>query len=128
MYTDIQIVAPDSAREGDEVNVVIKVTNLTAAALSIDVGGVTEPPDGLFMGFETRLIQPGATENFSGSFIMHDYDVTIRAKSYFQDTLDNEAEAVVSLTTAAPPVGCLPVVAGGILLVVGIIAGIILLL
>ncbi|GAI42762.1 unnamed protein product [marine sediment metagenome] len=52
MYTDIQIEAPDSARDGDEVDVVIKVTNLTVAALHIDVGGVTEPPDGLFMGFE----------------------------------------------------------------------------
>ncbi|MBA7483255.1 hypothetical protein ES707_18766 [subsurface metagenome] len=126
MYTDIEIDAPDSAREGDEVSVVIKVTNLTAAALNIDVGGVTEPPDGLFMGFETRLIEPGATENFSGSFLMHDYDVIIHAYSYFQDTLDNEAEAVVSLKVA-PPVGCLPIVAAGILLVAGTIAGIILL-
>ncbi len=125
MYTDIQIVAPSSARDGDVVNVTIKVTNLSPAALNIDVGGVTKPPDGLFMGFETRLIEPGATENFSGSFIMHDYDVTIHAYSYFQDTLDNEAEAVVSLTTVAPPVGCLPIVATGILLVAGIIASII---
>ncbi|GAI94856.1 unnamed protein product [marine sediment metagenome] len=125
MYTDIQIEAPDSARDGDVVNVIIKVTNLTAAALNIDVGGVTEPPDGLFMGFETRLIEPGATENFPGSFIMHDYDVTIHAYSYFQDTLDNEAQQVVTLKEVAPPVGCLPVVAGGILLVAGIIASII---
>jgi len=51
---------------------------------------------------------------------MHDYDVTIRAYSYFQDTLDNEAEAVVSLTEVVPA-GCLPIVGAGILLVAGII-------
>ncbi|GAI70965.1 unnamed protein product [marine sediment metagenome] len=127
MYTDIQIDAPDSAREGDEVDVVIKVTNLTAAALSIEVAGVLEPGDWLFIGWDTRLIQPGTTENFSGSFLMFDYDVTIHAYSYFQDTLDNEAQQAVSLTTVAPA-GCLPVVGAGILLVAGIIAGIILLL
>ncbi len=123
MYTDIQIDAPDSAREGDEVSVTIKVTNLTAAALNIDVGGVAEPPDGLFMGFETRLIEPGATENFSGSFIMHDYDVTIHAYSYFQDTLDNEAEVVVSLKEITPA-GCLPVVILGLVILAAIAIGV----
>lgn len=119
MYTDIEIDAPDSARDGDEVDVVIKVTNLTSAALNIDVGGILEPGNILFMGFETRLIEPGATGNFSGSFIMHGYDVTIHAQSYFQDTLDNEAEMVVSLKEAPSP-GCLPSVLIGLAILAAI--------
>ncbi|GAH52207.1 unnamed protein product, partial [marine sediment metagenome] len=122
MYTDIQIVAPSSARDGDVVNVTIKVTNLTAAALNIEVAGILEPGDILFIGYETRLIEPGETKSFSGSFIMPSYDVTIHGYSYFQDTLDNEAEAVVSLTTVAPPVGCLPVVLLGLTILAAIIA------
>ena len=120
MYTETRIDTPDSAREGDVVNATIGVTNLTAAALTIKVAGTLEPGDILYIGYETRLIEPGATEYFSGTFTMPSYDVTIHAKSYFQSTLDSEDVSVVSLTTGPAPAGCAP--AAGILLVALIMA------
>lgn len=105
LYTEItDIVAPDSAAEGERVDVTVKVKNIdpdwdhVITCLAI--------VDGLRFIDEVVIIPSGQTHSYSGAFLMAGGDVTIYAYSYYPKPyavptewiLDNQAQKDVALT------------------------------
>ncbi len=82
-YTQVEIVAPDSAAAGETVPVTIKVTNTWTYQFAVYVEALYDSE----WGFDTedRWIYPGETLSFSGSFTMPNRDITIHARSYVLD-------------------------------------------
>lgn len=81
-YTDItRIVAPDSAAQGERVDVTVKVKNIDTywdhviACVAI--------VDGLRFIDEVVIIRSGETYSYSGAFLMAGGDVTIYAYTYY---------------------------------------------
>ncbi|MBA7668096.1 hypothetical protein ES703_76200 [subsurface metagenome] len=99
-YTEIrEIVAPDSAAQGERVDVTVKVKNIdtywdhVVACVAI--------VDGLRFIDEAVIIRSGETYSYSGAFLMAGGDVTIYAYTYYpRDTewiLDDQAQKDVAL-------------------------------
>ncbi|MBA7648105.1 hypothetical protein ES703_55885 [subsurface metagenome] len=82
-YTQVEIVAPDSASAGEMVPVTVKVTNTWTYQFAVYVEALYNSE----WGFDTedRWIYPGETVSFSGSFTMPNRDITIHARSYVLD-------------------------------------------
>jgi len=82
-YTQVEIVAPDSASAGEMVPVTVKITNTWDYQFAVYVEALYNSE----WGFESedRWIYPGETVSFSGSFTMPDRDITIHARSYVLD-------------------------------------------
>ena len=103
-YSDISIVAPDSAQAGETVSVELRVKNLCDYAIYaipvIDVdGGRSEG------SYET--IVPGQTRSWYFQFTMPSRSVTVKAESwcesyYFDWHLDDTASKNISLKELAP--------------------------
>ncbi|MBA7615219.1 hypothetical protein ES703_22497 [subsurface metagenome] len=81
-YTDIVgITAPDSAAQGERVNVTVRVKNIDTvyyhwvACVAI--------VNGLRFIDEDAFLAPGETHSYSGAFLMAGGDVTITAYSYY---------------------------------------------
>ena len=99
-HTDIvEIVAPDSAAQGERVDVTVKVKNIDTywdhviACVAI--------VDGLRFIDEAVIIRSGETYPYSGAFLMAGGDVTIYAYTYYpRDTewiLDDTAQVDIKL-------------------------------
>ena len=103
MYTEISIVAPDSAQADQTVNVEVRVKNLcdytiyAIPVIDIDGGGATG-------SYET--IVPEQTRSWYFGFTMPGESVTVTAESWCEDTfewhLDATTEKAISLGVAAP--------------------------
>jgi len=100
IYTQItDIVAPDSATQGERVDVTIKVENIdpywdhVIACVAI--------VNGLRFIDEVQIIRSGETNSYSGAFLMAGGDVTIYAYTYYpEDTEwipDDQAQQDVTL-------------------------------
>jgi hypothetical protein len=124
-YTDIEITAPGSAEEGELVSVSALVTNISALDLPFrvklyavrDIYEVPAPEE-LIDSFE-GIIESGAFQTISGSFIMPAWDTTVIVMVYwFTDhwNFDGYATKLVSLKTKV----ALPAVLGIGLAVLGI--------
>lgn len=105
MYTDIiKIDAPNSAAQGERVDVTVKIKNIDPIYDRV-TACVTEV-DGLRFIDEVQLIEAGETNSYSGAFLMAGGDVTIKAYSYYPKPyavptewiLDDTAEKDVALT------------------------------
>jgi len=99
MYSDISIVAPDSAVAGSVVNLEVRITNLvdyTIYAIPVlDVDGGRNEGN-----YET--IVPGQTRSWYFQFTMPSRSVTVKAESwcesnYFDWHLDDTAQKTISL-------------------------------
>ena len=107
-YTEItEIVAPDSAAEGERVDVTVKVKNIDT--YWDHVIACVAVVDGLRFIDEVVIIPSGGTYSYSGAFLMGGGNVTIYAYTYYPEPyavptewiLDDQAQKAVSL--AAPP-------------------------
>jgi len=100
-YSEVSIVAPDSAAIGSKVDVTIKIKNVQAFPIYAYAIGVLDSEE-RFIDWLGYLIPAGVTHSFSGSFTMWNRDVTIHAYSYIEDEYgvahsDNEAAKDVKL-------------------------------
>jgi len=81
-YTDIiEIEAPDSAAQGERVDVTVKVKNIDP--IYDHVVACLVIVDGLRFIDEVAIIDSGETHSYSGAFGMAGGDVTIKAYSYY---------------------------------------------
>ena len=105
-YTEIvDIVAPVSAVEGSQVDVVVKIKNLYSATIHIYCVAL---PDSAFrfIDWQDAWVAPGQTQSFYGSFIMGGGDVTINAYSYFEGDdgyLYHDDSKSKNVSVTAPP-------------------------
>ena len=111
LYADIiEIAAPAEAAAGSRVDITVKIKNTYAAAIGIMVSGALEygvtPWPGIDFPTNWANVPGGATQSFSGYFIMPDKKVTIHAYSYYYADgswyFDDELTKVVNLTAAIP--------------------------
>jgi len=103
LYTNItDIVAPDSATQGERVDVTVKVKNIDTVYHTI---ACVAEVDGLRFIDQVAGIDPGETHSYSGAFLMAGGDVTIYASSYhpvWQDwILDDQDQKDVALAAEA---------------------------
>jgi hypothetical protein len=102
-YTDVvEIVAPSSAVAGETVPVTIKIKNKYSASVNVAAIGVYDS-EVRFIDWLTAWIPAGATQSFSGSFVMPTRAVTIHGYSYYYGVdgywyFDDERTKSVSLT------------------------------
>jgi len=101
IYTEIvDIVAPDSAPAGSDVNVTIKIKNVDSVNHLISCVALYNG-SGHFID-QFAAIPAGATHSFSGSFGMPGWGITIYAYSYYPIgadwILDDEATKDVNLS------------------------------
>ena len=99
-YTDIiDIVAPDSAAEGERVDVTVKVKNIDP--IYDHVVACVVIYDGTRFIDEVAIIDSGQTHSFSSRFTMPASDITIYAYSYYPVgadwILDDQAQKDVAL-------------------------------
>lgn len=84
-YTDIvEIVAPDSATEGERVDVTVRVRNIDPVYDHLVACVAIYDGSAHFID-EATLIRAGETYSFSGSFTMPNRDITIDAFSYYPE-------------------------------------------
>jgi len=104
-YTDIvDIIAPDSAAQGERVDVTVKIKNIDLEWDHI-IACVAEV-NGLRFIDQVALISAGQTHSYSGAFGMAGGDVTIYAYSYYPKPLavptewilDDTAQKDITLT------------------------------
>ena len=106
-YTDIvDIAVSASARAGDLVLVTIWIKNTWSDSVRVAAIGIMDAAE-RFIDWQYSWIPAGATQSFSGSFIMPNRDVTIHAYSYYEGVdgwmyFDDEAEKDVSLVVLEP--------------------------
>lgn len=99
-YTDIvDIDAPSSAAAGDLAECIIRVKNIYSYALYIPV---TAEADGipLYISPASPIVQPGATQSYSGSFTMPSRSVVLTVSSWISNytmELDDEMTKEISL-------------------------------
>ena len=103
MYTEISIIAPDSALAGQTVNVEVRVKNLVDYTIyAIPVLDV----DGSRSEGSYQTIVPGQIRSWYFSFPMPSESVTVTAESWCEDTFewqsDATAQKAISLGVAAP--------------------------
>jgi len=103
MYSEISIVAPDSARAGSVVNVEVRIRNLqdyTIYAIPvIDIDGGRDEGS-----YET--IVPGQTRSWYFQFTMPTRSVPVAAESWCEDTFewhpDDTAQKTITLEALEP--------------------------
>ena len=109
-YTDIvEIVAPDSAAQGERVDVTVKVKNIDP--YWDHVIACVAVVDSLRFIDEAVAIPSGGTFSYSGAFLMAGRDVTIYAYSYYPKPyavptewiLDDQAQKDVLLAALPEP-------------------------
>ena len=106
-YTDVvEIVAPSSAVAGQTVSVTIKIKNKYTSIIGVAAIGVWDS-EVRFIDWLTANIPAGATQSFSGSFIMPSRRVTIHGYSYYYGTdgnyhFDDERTKDVALGVLEP--------------------------
>jgi len=107
-YTEIiSIIAPDSARAGETVNVEVRIKNIWTATLHMYCVAL---PDSLFrfIDWQDAWVGPGQTRSFYGAFIMGGGAVTINAYSYYEGVdgylyFDDSKSKTVSLAVVPSP-------------------------
>lgn len=82
-YSEVTIVAPDSAEVGDQVQVQVRVYNKWTGLLHLTVTGHVDGVD-LFFGNVSRWVSPGQTNAWYDSFIMPGKDVRLTVTSWFE--------------------------------------------
>lgn len=100
-YSDIvEIVAPSSARAGEEAPVTIKIKNIWTDYVHVAAIGIYDSEE-RFIDWLMDWIPAGATYSFSGSFIMPARGVTIYAYSAYEAEdgwyFDDSAEQAIAL-------------------------------
>jgi len=108
-YADIiEVVAPAEAAAGSRADITVRVKNTYSAPIGILVAGALEygvsPWPGITFPEPSGNINGGATQSFSGYFIMPDKKVTIHAYSYYYGAdgswhFDDEMTKVVNLVS-----------------------------
>lgn len=101
----VEIVAPDKAVAGSQVDVTVKIKNIWSAAVHIYCGAVVDSVR--FIDWPDAWVNPGATWEVPGAFIMGGADVRILAQSWFKgddDYLyrDDEKTKDVKVTELVP--------------------------
>ena len=100
-YTNVRLIAPDSASTGAMVPVTIEIKNKSTSSIHVSAIGVYDS-EKRFIDWLDSWIPAGITRSFSGSFVMPANSLTLHAYSYFEGTdgywhSDCEAEKGISL-------------------------------
>ena len=101
----VEIVAPAGAVEGGRVDVAVKIKNIWTGAFYIYCVAVVDSVR--FIDWLKAWVSSGATEEFSGAFIMGGADVRILAQSWYEGLdgylhRDDEKTKDVKLTELVP--------------------------
>jgi len=104
-YTLIAIGARNEANAGETVNIIASVKNIWTSSINIRVTGVAGSLK-LYFGSLSKWIAPGATYNWSDSFIMPTSDVTVKVWSWYLAGggnwyVDDEASKVIKCLAVA---------------------------
>ena len=84
-YTNVRLIAPDSASAGATVPVTIEIKNKSTSAIHVSAIGVYDS-EKRFIDWLDSWIPAGITRSFSGSFVMPANSLTLHAYSYFEGT------------------------------------------
>ena len=84
LYTEISIVAPNSARVGEMVNVEARIKNLLDYAFSITATMGRVNGEVLRFGATLKVVGAGETESWYDSFIMPDRGVIVSVESWYE--------------------------------------------
>lgn len=82
-YSDIWIVAPNSARAGDTVNVEARIRNLHDYAINLTATMGRVNGEVLRFGAIHKVVGAGETESWYDSFIMPDSGVLVSVESWY---------------------------------------------
>lgn len=100
-YTTIEITAPDSARQGETVNVSIKVTNILTYPFVV-WSQCAAPDIGDYIIDETEVINNGQCKTYYSSFVMPDYTCKVRAYTYYEGSWYSDAYEEQTVTLLPP--------------------------
>lgn len=106
-YSDISIVAPDSAQEGEAVGVEARIKNLCDYAISLTATIGRVDGEVLRFGAIHKVVNAGETEYWHDSFVMPGKDVVVSVESWYEGIdgvwyPDDRDEKAISLAVLVP--------------------------